>query len=195
MKEIADLSSLRIGEKYLIEVKTMEQEYNKDTDTDEMVEKKYKFKGTYHGESVPEILDADDHMSVLSPEELEYIYVFSPYQVQQTSKIVERVNGRRRMKYVVSFVDSDPEESFPLGIYMENALRISQRDVTEGNTKVYLSVESNISQQVHTADRLLRKKKIFEKGIARDVGEYFGGKSKKKRTKKKHVKSYKKFIT
>ena len=88
MEEITDLEKLRVGELYLIEVNFVEIEYDEETDENLPVEKKYKFKGTYFGKSDPELLDEDDHITELLPEDMEYVYVFKPFQKRE-------ITGRR----------------------------------------------------------------------------------------------------
>jgi hypothetical protein len=174
MELIKDLSELRIGEPYLIEV--LQKEYNED---EEEVEIKYKFKGTYSGIKEP-IVKEDDGFTELTPEDMKYEYCFSPYSEQVYKK----------SKYIFVQPDVENECSFPLEIPGDKYLRISQDDVIKGTTKVYLSTQSEFYKNSLELRRVFDKKE-FPNDISRYTKGFLGGKTKKRTKRTKRIKRIK----
>lgn len=159
MNLITDLSELREGQLYLIEVMQTEYEYNEETGDGEPVEKKYKFIGTYSGVSEPKVMDKYDGITKLSPEDMEYKYTFNSFQMQISERVNKTVNGINTRKTVIRFDDPyEYYESFPLEIPSEHCLRISQSDVSNNKTKVYLSVHSQRYKQQRTLTHVVESK-------------------------------------
>lgn len=182
MNPITDLSNLIIGKAYCIEVIQTEYEYNRENDYQEPgipVEIKYKFIGKYSGVSEPKVVDEDD-TTKLTPKDMEYKYTFDSFDILYSRYEIERVNGITKRKRVIEFASTYDDRyvngiptSFPLDIDNENCLRISQLDVLNNKTKVYLSYSRKYRAMKFDKRYLLRQ--LFEsklKGYAEDIINY-----------------------
>ena len=184
MNPITDLSKLIIGQSYCIEVIQTEYECNTENENGYQepgvpVEIKYKFIGKYSGVSELKVVYEHD-TTKLTPQDMEYKYTFDSFNILYSRYEIDRVNGITKRRRVIEFASTRDDRyvngiptSFPLDIHNDNCLRISQLDVLNNKTKVYLSYYFKYRAMKFDRRHILRQLLEFKlKGHSEDIINY-----------------------
>jgi hypothetical protein len=134
-------------------------------------------KGTYIGILEPRVVDPDDHITVISEEDLIYKYAFSPFKMVRDGRLV-----RVPEKY----------KGYPLALEPE-ILRICQEDIDDQHTIVIKSHKNefkklaNKRQSKEALSRLLPQ--TANSDLTNYANDFLGGKYRTKRRKTKRRKT------